>query len=90
MGIKMGKYDHMSGELDVKVICVTTTFKNNPKIGYSYLTEGKVYTAIRYEEDSIIIIDDDGDRASFTSYNLKKLSEIRQDKLNKLLEYERD
>lgn len=74
----------LTGELDVKVICVTTKFKNNSGLSYSYLTEGKIYNAIRYKENSIIVIDDEGERASFTSHNLKKLSDVRHDKINEL------
>lgn len=81
---KIGKDNLLTGELDVKVVCVTTQFKNNSGLRYAYITEGKIYTAIRYKENSIIIIDDEGDRASFTSHNLKKLSDVRQDKINEL------
>lgn len=81
---KIGRDNLLTGELDVKVVCVTTKFKNNSGLSYAYITEGKTYTAIRYKENSVIIIDDEGDRASFTSYNLKKLADVRQDKINEL------
>ena len=67
----------------MKVICIN-------KKGYDeYLTIGKTYDVIKEEYgDLYIIIGDNDDVCSFFKHRFTKLSlaEIRNDKINKLLE----
>ena len=64
----------------MKVVCIN-------KYGRKYLTEGKTYEVIKIDDDGDYwIIDDTNNKWCFLKKCFKPLYEIRNEKINRLLE----
>lgn len=77
----------------MKVICTTKeVLHSNGGLTYRCLTVDKIYDVIKEEEDTFLsvrcyyVINDMGEEDRFEEANFKLLSDIREEKLNNILE----
>jgi len=72
----------------MKIICIDTSIPGRLEEKYIHITIGRIYDAIDFTESDQMceIKDDSGKICWYLKSNFKKLSEIREEKLEIILE----
>lgn len=72
----------------MKIVCVSNIQKVFGSLVKLDLTIDKIYDVIDYADSAYIIIDDSGEEVPYSGYRFKKLEEVRDEKISKILENE--
>lgn len=73
----------------MKIVCVSNIQKVFGSLVKLDLTIDKIYDVIDYADSAYIIIDDSGEEVPYSGYRFKKLEEVRDEKISKILENDR-
>lgn len=73
----------------MKIVCVSNIQKVFGSLVKLDLTIDKIYDVIDYAESAYIIIDDSGEEIPYSGYRFRKLEEVRDEKISKILENDR-
>lgn len=72
----------------MKIVCVSNIQKVFGSLVKLDITIDKIYDVVDYADDVYIIIDDSGEEIPYSGYRFKKLEEVRDEKISKILENE--
>jgi hypothetical protein len=70
----------------MKIVCVDNIQKVFGCLVKLDLTIDRIYDVIDYADTTYIIIDDSGEEIPYSGFRFKKLEDVRDDKINKILE----